>query len=108
MPRFIRAEEPDVTTSQITARFRLIGLEEQKFSESYQDTDESGRTVWKTRHVPGCRVKLLAEQGGIFGNATPSGEMEMSIKDPDAARVFIQIWYRWLHDDAAGQYGAFP
>ncbi len=98
--RFIRFDEPDVTTSQIAARFRLINLEEQRMSDSYQDSDGQ----WKTRHVAGCHIKFLAEQGGVFGNATPSVGMEMTIKDPDAARVFIQIWHRYLH----GESNAYP
>ncbi len=99
MPLFIRPDEPDVTTSQIVARFRLINLEEQRYSDSYQEDGQ-----WKTRHVAGCQVKLLAEQGGMFGNATPSGGLDMTIKDPDAARVFIQIWHRYLH----GESNAYP
>lgn len=102
MPSFVRAEEMDVTTSQIIARFRLVSLEEQRYSESGQEQEGA---EWKTRSLPGCRVKFLAEtSGGMFGYAPPSGELEMHIKDPNAARVFIQLWYQYLH----GESSAFP
>jgi len=56
---------------------------------------EDGR-VKSSRHVEGnqwetvesIRVKLYPVQGEPFGQATPSGSLEMVIANPDAAKLF--------------------
>ena len=70
--------------SQVLARFRLA--EDARVTGfSRQKKDGSG---WE--YVSGNRVKLYPVQGGPFGDATPSGELTMTIINPDACKVFAE------------------
>jgi len=40
--------------------------------------------------IEGLRVKLQPVQGEPFGSATPSGQLEMVIANPEAAAVFSE------------------
>jgi len=42
-------------------------------------------------YVPAARVKLSAVQGEPFGTATPQGNIEMLIVNPEAFEVFRKV-----------------
>lgn len=70
--------------SQVLARFRLT--EDTRVTGfSRQKKDGTG---WE--YVNGRRVKLYPVQGGPFGDATPQGELTMTIINPEAANVFAE------------------
>jgi hypothetical protein len=66
---------------QIHARFRL---DEDARVKHYSKNKATGN--WDL--VEAARVKLGAVQGEPFGDATPSGSMEMVIANPEAVRLF--------------------
>lgn len=70
--------------SQVHARFRLA--EDTRVTGfSRQKKDGTG---WE--YINGNRVKLYPVQGGPFGDATPSGELTMTILNPEAIKVFAE------------------
>jgi hypothetical protein len=69
---------------QVQARFRLT--EDTRVTGfSRQKKDGSG---WE--YINGNRVKLYPVQGGPFGDATPQGELTMTILNPEAAKLFTE------------------
>lgn len=62
--------------TSVHARFRL---DEDKRVYSY---------AGEGKHVPALHIKLGAVQGEPFGSASPSGSMEITIANPDAAAMF--------------------
>ena len=70
---------------QIHARFRLDEVTRVKMYAPAKEPLPDGS---KWEHVPGVRVKLSPVQGEPFGSATPGGQLEMLIANPEAAKVF--------------------
>ncbi len=52
------------------------------------------RTWEKPGHA--ITVELSASQGEPFGSATPSGQTQMTIVNPDAQQVFVQAWQEYM------------
>lgn len=68
----------------VHARFRLA--EDTRVTGcSRQKKDGTG---WE--YINGNRVKLYPVQGGPFGDATPSGELTMTLVNPSACKVFSE------------------
>ena len=79
---------------QVVARFRVTGVElipSQKYGANPPE------------RYTATRVKLYGVQGGPFGEATPSANCEMTIHNPEAAKVFEDA----VRDQAQGWNGEF-
>lgn len=70
---------------KIHARFSLTETARVKMYTRAKSPRPNGET-WE--QVTGVRVKLQPVQGEPFGSATPGGQLEMVIANPDAAKVF--------------------
>lgn len=71
---------------QIHARFRV---DEVTRIRMYAPGDDGKGGRWVP--VEGVRVKLSPVQGEPFGSATPGGQLEMVIANPEAANVFLNV-----------------
>lgn len=81
-----------IHTRQVHARFKLA--EDTRVSGfSRQKKDGSG---WE--YVGGNRVKLYPVQGGPFGDATPMGELTMTILNPEAIKLFSEAEIGQVYD----------
>ncbi len=77
-------EHYDASVGVVHARFRLA--EDTRVTGfSRQKKDGSG---WE--YMNGNRVKLYPVQGEPFGDATPNGELMMTILNPEAAKIFTE------------------
>lgn len=68
--------------SQVHARFRLNNVNRMQAYYKAPGEEES-------KLVEGAYVTLFPVQGEPFGNATPSGKLDMGIVNPPAAQVFL-------------------
>lgn len=67
------------TMQKVHARFRLI-------ADTRVQCHAQKDNKWQ--NVQGAHIKLSAVQGEPFGTATPMGSVEMTIANPEAARMF--------------------
>ena len=72
--------------ASVHARFWLGEVKPCTGSYAAPDAEES--TI-----VEGAIVRLNAVQGDPFGAATPFGRLDMSILNPEAAKVFVHAPY---------------
>jgi hypothetical protein len=70
---------------KVHARFRL---DETTRIKMYAPAKAPLPDGGKWEYVPGVRVKLSPVQGEPFGSATPGGQLEMVIANPEAAKFF--------------------
>ena len=62
----------------VHARFRL--------------SEDSRLSYWHDKgYIPAARIKLSAVQGPPFGPATPQGNIEMVIVNPEAVSMFREV-----------------
>lgn len=83
---------------RVLAKFYLSTLTESKFPEGYETIDEDGKRKWAYKDVSGASLKMYGVQGEPFGSATPSASLDMAIKNPAAAAVFVEAYREWLNN----------
>lgn len=82
--------------SSVLAKFTVVSCVPLRVARYAKD--EQGRVNYSQREAVdvGCSVKLAPVQGEPFGQATPSGSIEMAIHNSAAARVFLERYAAFI------------
>lgn len=83
--------------SKVLAKFRILECKSDRTAEYVRDPETKEYARGKPALV--TQLKLTAVQGEPFGSATPSGNVDMLIKNPAAAALFRDAWDEYTHSD---------